>query len=193
MKLLNKDRKERKKDFICENSCQFAAGNVSGFTLIEIVLTIVLVGILAGVAATIIMQGARAYSTGQSLGEAHQQARFAMDRMAREIRLIRTRTVADITTWNNLMLEYFDINGTRVGFQLAGGNLQRRENGGAWQTLATGITPTPPAGNLFTYFNVAGGTPPVNEAALWAIQIDLVATQGTESLTLRTRVHPRNF
>jgi len=63
--------------------------------------------------------------------------------------MIRSRTAADITTWNNVAIEYFDINGTQIGFQLSGGNLQRRENGGVWQTLATGIST--PAADFFTY------------------------------------------
>ncbi|HWR73764.1 MAG TPA: prepilin-type N-terminal cleavage/methylation domain-containing protein [Nitrospirota bacterium] len=161
-----------------------------GFTLIEIVVTIVLVGIVTGIAAMIIMQGAQSYSIEQSRGEAHQQARFALERMAREIRLIRSRTASDISTWNNVALEYFDINGTQIGFQLSGGNIQRRENGGAWQTLATGIST--PGADFFTYFDTTGN-PPAVVTSLWTVQIDLIAAQGLETLTLRTTVHPRNF
>ena len=55
-------------------------------------MVIVLVGILGTIAATIIMQGIRAYSDEQSRSDAHYQARFAMERMAREIREIRSNT-----------------------------------------------------------------------------------------------------
>lgn len=164
-----------------------------GFTLIEVVLTIVLVGIVAGVAAVIIMQGTSAYSTGRSRLEAHEQARFALERMAREVRQIRSRAAApvdDILTMTPAGLEFIDLGGTQVGFRLSGSTLERREDGGPWQVLATGITA--PAGALFTYFDAAGAGG-ASQAALWSIGIELSATQGQESLTLRTVVHPRNF
>jgi prepilin-type N-terminal cleavage/methylation domain-containing protein len=160
-----------------------------GFTLIEIVMSIVLVGILAGVASMIIMQGARSYSAGQSRGEAHQQARFAMDRMAREIRLIRSRTIADIPVMNPTDLRFTDINGTDVRFQLDGSNnIQRSQNGGVtWNVLASGISAL-----TINYFQQDGVTVAI-ATNLWFIDITLTDTQGSESLTLRTRVHPRNF
>lgn len=169
------------------------AQDVRGFTLIEIVLTIVLVGIVAGVAAVIIMQGTSAYSTGRSRLEAHEQARFALERMSREVRQIRSRAAApvdDIITMTATNLEFIDVNGTQVGFRLNGGIMERRENAGAWQVLATGITA--PGGALFTYFDAAGAAG-ASQAALWNIGIELAAAQEQESLTLRTVVHPRNF
>ncbi len=171
---------------------QFAIRNPQsrGFTLIEIVLTIVLIGIVSSIAAVIIMQGAKSASSVKSRVEAHEQARFAVDRMSRELLLIRSRAAApvdDIITMNATTLEYNDITGTRIGFRLNGNTLERYD--GSWQTLATGIAAP---GGMFTYYNAAG-TSGATQPNLWSIQINLVATQGTENLTLRTRVHPRNF
>ena len=158
-----------------------------GFTLIEMIIVIVLVGILATMAAMIIMQGVRAYSVEQSRSDAHYQAKIAMERMAREIRLIRSSTVTDIPTMTGTTLRYNDINGLQMGFRLNGGNIERTEdNAVSWQTLATNITGT--GGNIFTYlYNNA--IPP----SLWLVQIQFIATQGTESIDIRTTVHPRNF
>ena len=127
-----------------------------GFTLIEIIIVIVLVGILATMAAMIIMQGIRAYSDEQSRSDAHYQARFAMERMAREIRLIRSSTAADIPAMTGTTLRYNDINGVQMGFRLNAGNIERTEdNGTTWQTLAINITG--PGGNIFTYLDTGGG------------------------------------
>jgi prepilin-type N-terminal cleavage/methylation domain-containing protein len=60
----------------------------NGFTLIEIVITIVLVTILAGLAAVIILQGVRAYSDEDSRSDIHYQTRLAVERIAREARQI---------------------------------------------------------------------------------------------------------
>jgi prepilin-type N-terminal cleavage/methylation domain-containing protein len=162
-----------------------------GFTFIEIIIVIVLVGILGTIAATIIMQGIRAYSDQQSRSDAHYQARFAMERMAREIREIRSNTAADIPAMTGTTLQYNDINGVQTGFRLNAGNIERTEdNGATWQTLAINITG--PGGNIFTYLDT-GGAVTVAPASLWLVQIQFTATQGTESIDMHTAVHPRNF
>ena len=161
----------------------------NGFTLIEVVITIVLVSILSGIAAMIILQGVRAYSDESSRSDVHYQARLAVERMAREIRLIRSSTVADIPTMNGTTLLYNDINGTQMGFRLTAGNLQRtQDNGATWETLATNI----PGGPVFTYLDNTGVVTGA-QTSLWLVQIEAAVTQGTESVTMRTTVHPRNF
>ena len=154
-------------------------------------MVIVLVGILATIAATIIMQGIRAYSDEQLRSDAHYQARFAMERMAREIRLIRSSTAADIPAMTGTTLRYNDINGVQMGFRLNAGNIERTEdNGATWQTLAVNITG--PGGTIFTYLDNTGAVTAA-PASLWLVQIQFTATQGTESIDMRTAVHPRNF
>lgn len=165
------------------------APNSIGFTLIEIVITIVIVGIISSIAAMIILQGMKAYTTEQDLSDIHYQARLSMARMAREIRLIRSQTVADIPTMNGTTLLYNDINGTQMGFRLNVGNIQRtQDNGTTWQTLATNIT----GGTVFTYLDNTGAVTAA-QTSLWIVQIQAAVTQGKESVTMRTTVHPRNF
>jgi prepilin-type N-terminal cleavage/methylation domain-containing protein len=162
-----------------------------GFTLVEIVITIVLIGILSGIAAMIILQGVRAYSDEQSRSDVHYQARLAVERMAREIRLIRWNTAlaqADITTMNPTVVRYTDIQGNQMGFRLNIGNLERsQDNGATWQTLATGVTAL-----NFNYVQQDGATPAA-AATLWFVEITMTDQQGSATLQMRTRVHPRNF
>jgi hypothetical protein len=86
-------------------------------------------------------------------------------------------------------LRFTDINGTDVRFQLDGSNnIQRSQNGGVtWNVLASGISAL-----TINYFQQDGVTVAI-ATNLWFIDITLTDTQGSESLTLRTRVHPRNF
>jgi len=165
--------------------------NSNGFTLIEIVITIVLVTILSGLAAVIILQGVKAYSTEQSRSDVHYQSRAAMERMAREIRLMRWNAAlaqADVTTMNPTIIRYTDIQGNQLGFRLNVAEVQRtQDNAATWQTLATGVTAL-----NFNYFQQDGVTP-ASAATLWFVEITMTDTQGSETLQMRTRVHPRNF
>ena len=160
--------------------------NNAGFTLIEIVITIVLVTILAGIAALIILQGVKAYSDEQSRSDVHYQARLAMERMAREIRHVRS--CADITGPVNPSntLSFTDITGTAVAFSVSGGNLSRGVD-----ILATGITSAQP----FRFFDRSGNATVscIAPNDIWFVDISLTAEQGAESLVLNSRVHPRNF
>jgi len=161
-----------------------------GFTLIEIVITIVLVSIIGGIAAMIILQGVRAYSDEQSRSDVHYQARYAMERMARESRLIRS--CAAITDPKNPSdtLSFTDINGNKVVFSVTGVNLSRGED-----LLASGITPAQP----FRFLDQDGKettacSVPTVPTDIWFIEITMTATaQSGETLDMRTRVHPRNF
>jgi prepilin-type N-terminal cleavage/methylation domain-containing protein len=155
----------------------------SGFTLLEIVITIVIVGTLASIAALIILQGARMYAAEDNRGSVHYQARLAVERMERETRLIRS--CADIAGPANpsATLSFTDINGNAVIFNVAGGNLSRGAN-----ILANGITSATPFRFLDNNGNQTTACP-----GIWLIEINLTDQQGSESLQMRTRVHPRNF
>jgi prepilin-type N-terminal cleavage/methylation domain-containing protein len=162
---------------------------MEGFTLVEIVITIVIVGIIAGVAAEIIMQGVRAYSSGQFRSNVRYQADLAAERMAREIRLIRSRTATDIPLWNATDLSFMDINNNQVRFQLNNGVIRRSQDGGAtWQALATGVSAL-----TLSYYRNDGVTAATSAPEIWYIAIDVIDQQDAETLEVRTRVHPMNF
>jgi prepilin-type N-terminal cleavage/methylation domain-containing protein len=185
-------------DAACTSSTPIAAHhtpNSKGFTLIEAVITIVIVGILSSIAAVIIIEGVKASAKEENLSGVHYQARIAMERMEREIRLIRSQTAGDIPTMAATDLIFCDVTGKAVEFQLAGSVLNRRESAtcsplawGGWNTLSSGgVNPL-----TFTYLDLtgAGGATAAN---LWFVDINLTDTQGSDSLPMRSRVHPMNF
>src|SRR6266508_4282581 len=63
----------------------------NGFTLIEIIITIVVTSIIAGLSAVIILQGVRSYSDEDTRSDLHYQTRLAVERMAREIRMVNSQ------------------------------------------------------------------------------------------------------
>jgi prepilin-type N-terminal cleavage/methylation domain-containing protein len=162
--------------------------NSKGFTLVEIVITIVLIGILSGIAAMIILQGVRAYSDEQTRSDVHYQARLAVERMAREIRM--TRSTTDITTFTASDLRFTKVDGSISGFNWSNPTLNRW-NGAGNDVLASGVTAF-----SFSYYRNDGVTLaalPADLSLLWFIDISMTDTQGSETLQMRTRVHPRNF
>jgi prepilin-type N-terminal cleavage/methylation domain-containing protein len=159
--------------------------NSKGFTLIEIVITIVLVTILSGLAAVIMLQGVKAYSTEQSRSNVHYQTRAAMERITREARVIRSCDDLATSLTSTSTLSFIDINGNPVSFNVnaVSGILSRITD-----TLATGITSTRPFSFLASDLTATDACPGV-----WYVEINLADTQGPASLQMRTRVHPRNF
>jgi MSHA biogenesis protein MshO len=188
----NQDRMQKMDCEISPPHFALRIPNSNGFTLIEIVITIVIVSILSGLAAMIILQGVRAYSDERSRSDVHYQSRAAMERMAREIRMIRwddTAGQADVTTMTATMLRYTDIQGIRMGFRLSGTEIQRTEdNAATWQTLASGVQSL-----NFAYFQQDGIATAADATTLWFVAITMTDKQGAETLPMRTRVHPRNF
>lgn len=155
----------------------------AGFTLIEIVITIVIVSILAALAGVIILQGVRAYTAEPPRGNVHYQTRLAVERIARETRTIQSCATFSIVSNPTGTLSFSDINGNPVVFSVLGGNLLRGAS-----LLATGITSPTPFSFLASDLTATTACP-----GIWYIDITISDTQGASSLQMRTRVHPMNF
>ncbi len=167
--------------------------NSRGFTLIEIIISIVLVGIIAGVAALIIMKGVRAYSDETSRSNVHYQARLAMERMAREVKIARNCGAIIPMAHPAATLAFTDINNIGVAYSLVGTNLMRN----AADILAQNVTAL-----QFQFLDINGNptaspgpTCGVLLANTWLIEITMTVTdpQTAEFVNMRTRVQPRNF
>lgn len=68
----------------------------SGFTLVEMVMTIVLLGIIAGVLVPVISQTTNAYVDTSARAELTARGRIALERLAKEIRRIVPNTVQEL-------------------------------------------------------------------------------------------------
>jgi prepilin-type N-terminal cleavage/methylation domain-containing protein len=177
-----KDRRTRDLHFICGNG---GIANSGGFTLVEIVITIVLLTILSAIAAVIILQGVRGYVSEDARSDVHYQARLAVERMAREIRSIPSCTALSVPANPSSSIAFSDIiSNATVTFNVSGGSLFRNSD-----LLARGITSAQP----FSFFAADGTTLTNTCPGIWFVQIAVTDTQGSESLQIRTRVHPRNF
>jgi prepilin-type N-terminal cleavage/methylation domain-containing protein len=157
-----------------------------GLTLIEMVMTIVIVGILAGGGMFYIRQVIDLWSFVTFRNEVVYQGRTALARMSRDIRQISNNT--SVFYANSTRFRFAGINNASVDYYLSNTDLMRNND-----ALASGVR------NLtLTYYNLTNqpiANPLVNPQAtnIRRISIRLNIFSGDQNKTLTTQVWPRNF
>lgn len=163
-----------------------------GFTLIELILVIILLAIISAGFAAGLVPTMRASMMVDTRKEAIQSARMAVDRMMREIRVIRTiaTNVPDIQTWTSTDLKFNDMYGKSIEFVRNGAGapytLLRYENSVS-NTLSGDVQSL-----SFTYLKKDGSAASA-VGEIWRIQISLQVKVGNETVDLRSEVNPGNF
>lgn len=172
-----------------------------GFTLIEVIMVIILLGIIGSIAATIIYQGARSYGEEEVRKDLTTQGRIAIERMAREIRLVNciasgnncTPDNTTITFWTAAGFRFVNINYEGRGFQTSGTDLVLCS---VSDCTASDILASNVSSLSFTYYDNAGGmlTPGVSPVgSIWTIVAALTLARDNQSVNFRIQIHPRSF
>lgn len=99
--------------------------NSRGFSLLEMIMTIVLLGIVLSLGAGFLGESIRAYFAGRDLMEIDWQGRAAIERMTRELRMVRSNNASDLNIATANQIRFNDKNGNAVCFYLAGTNVMR--------------------------------------------------------------------
>jgi len=94
-----------------------------GFTLVEAVVTMVLIGIMAVVFGLYIREGFSAWEWLSGQKTLASSCRLTVFRMNRELR--RIRSLADLTTYTSTEVQFTDIDGANVDFTQSGTDLLR--------------------------------------------------------------------
>ncbi|MDP3979821.1 MAG: prepilin-type N-terminal cleavage/methylation domain-containing protein [Chlamydiota bacterium] len=157
-----------------------------GFTFIELIVVIIIIGLLATVAVMPINIGARAYSTARKLMQAHELGRCALWPMERDLRLMRKSAlqVADVSN-----ISYRDVYQENITFLLSGTQILR--NGRILSEFISQLS--------FSYYdidnNVLGPLPlsAANRAMVYCININLTVNFGGETYVFKQKVFPRNL
>jgi MSHA biogenesis protein MshO len=97
----------------------------SGFTLIEVIMTIVILGIVAALGVSMMGGSIEAYVAGRDHLDADWRARVALERMTRELRAVRTASAADLDSASAGQIRFNDKSGNAVCFYLVGTTLMR--------------------------------------------------------------------
>ena len=176
-----------------------------GITLIELVLGMVLMGIVALVVANALSTGITGFFVTDNRKEALDQARVAMDRMAKEMRNVKSRLDIDSVSISSTQFCFKAINNLSdndatnddiiISYRYSGNTIIRQDGladlaacpGSGGNTLANNITSfkfTNPDGSDLT---LAGVT--TNKRVV----LTLTSAVSGESVTLQTEVYPRNL
>lgn len=181
-------------------SCIMHRGN-NGVTLIELVITMVLISIVAYIVANAMSTGTKAFFTTDYRKEALDQGRIALDRMAKEIRNLKSSSSTDIgtasatefcfkTIEDKIMSYRYDSGSkTIIRTDLSGTDVSAVCPASGGNTIANNIT-------SFEFKNAdATGTPLdiTGIATNRRIVIALTSTKSDQGVSLQTEVWPRNL
>jgi prepilin-type N-terminal cleavage/methylation domain-containing protein len=124
---------------------------LKGFTLLEMVLVIAVLSIISVMASKPLTQGYQTYLSSTNAIKSDWQARYALERMVRELR--STSTAGGITTATSSSITFTDINLHSITYALSGTSLVRTDSQGlnSAQILADGIKTL-----TFIYYDSAG-------------------------------------
>ncbi|OGQ05224.1 MAG: hypothetical protein A2W61_01840 [Deltaproteobacteria bacterium RIFCSPLOWO2_01_44_7] len=155
-----------------------------GFTLVEIVLTIALVSILFASAGLILRQGLDSYAHISERSANLQAARYAMERMSRELELVGDESSTNIQSIQSNSVSFVDSDSITTDFNFTNQALYRGTD-----LLLSNVTSA-----TFTGFKDNGNTTSSGQQTRRVrIEFSTLPPGQTAPLTLRTDVFIRNY
>jgi MSHA biogenesis protein MshO len=165
---------------------------VEGFTLAELIMVIVILGILGAFVGPVVYNAIRSYDSVQKSADTNAKVRYAMERIAREMRDVRRQVtdsaLLDISSMTASSMAFFKTDGTQVVLNGAGSVVNL-----AYSTL-TGmlIDQVQPGSFSLAYYEQGGSTLAGTAASIAFIQVSMTLTEGAVTLPARLRVDLRN-
>lgn len=154
------------------------SGSTRGFTLIELVMVIVIVGVLGSVAAGAIVESTRVVVNQRTSLEGSHQVQFLLDRLRDDLRAIRASDPYGSVEADRL--EFATTDDETVVYEAAGSTLTR--NG---RELATGLV------DFVFGYRATDGSPTLDPAAVHLIEIDFVVVRGGQEFPGSAVAYPR--
>lgn len=154
-----------------------------GFTLVELLLTIALLGILAIGIGPPVASSVQQYALVRARRQMVAQSQTAMERMIREIRLVQNAShITSVSSSSSFTFQYPP--GTSITYDLSGTNLRRNSN-----ILAENVSAL-----SMTYFDEGGGVTSVAaNVRRVRIQMTVDPPGSTGTLTLRSSTFIRSL
>lgn len=146
---------------------------VRGFTLIELIATIVLFGIISVVVGQTLFEGYKTVLVARDITDVDWQGNMAVTRFGVDIH--RVRSVSEVSRMNSSWFTFVDVDGNTVDYRFQGGNWERNS-----QVLASGIQ-----GITLTYLDKDGAAT-TNADDLRYISVALTAVKNNSSVNYST-------
>ncbi len=164
----------------------------AGFTLIEVVMTLIVMGVLATIGASVMSRGFLSYFVGREIAQDDAQGRLALERMARELRNVRS--TADLTIGVQDQISFTDVDGNPIAYRRnASSQLERSQNGvaGTYLPLADNVSAL-----TISYLHTDGfiAEPYTGSATLvYYITVELTVKTSNVNATYRSTFKPAVF
>jgi prepilin-type N-terminal cleavage/methylation domain-containing protein len=152
-----------------------------GFTLVELILTMGMLGVMVGMMAPWMINAVKSYDLISTRRLMLGEVRAGFDRMIREIRLIPGQSQIIATSASSFQFQY--PTGTSITYSLTGTNLMRNSD-----ILMNNVTAL-----AFTYYDQSGNTTTTpSSVRSVTLQVTATTTSSSTPYTVRTRVFVRN-
>lgn len=166
------------------------------FSLIECVVTIVILSIIMTVVSRLFLSAALGYTSAATRSELHSELSCALERIVSELRLASAKAgvspaCADLISVTSESIEWRGADGSTREVTLDGSDLEYAVNGGTWYVLASNVTTFDIV--TFNESNTALSTSLSGSGvnAVRRVQLTLIGTRQGVTETFRTRVFPR--
>ncbi|MFA5839421.1 MAG: type II secretion system protein [Candidatus Margulisiibacteriota bacterium] len=156
----------------------------SGFTLVELVISILIAGIISLAFSAIIQGGMRNWFFIRDQKNYLAESRSVLKRMVTEIRRVKSASSADILVFTSNHLQFNDVDSTSIDYQQSGTILLRNS-----QTLLQNLSPT--GGVSFEYLNSSGAVTSSAES-IRTIKITLQVQDPDNLVKLQSAASIRN-
>jgi prepilin-type N-terminal cleavage/methylation domain-containing protein len=159
-----------------------------GFSLVELIVVIVVLGIVAGMGAMVVRDGMLGYLRGREITSADWQGRLALERITRELR--DAAAIAAGSCDNSTFpftFAYSNINAVPISYTLntVQSITSLLRNG---QPLADNVT-----GLHFYCLQSDGQTYTTTPSAVYYVTVSMIVSTTNTSATYRSTVKPRSF
>ncbi len=158
--------------------------NLSGFTLFELIISIIIIGLLASFTAPLILRTAQSEQIAYDQQNLLSAGRTALELIAQDIRNTRINRSTSLS-FNGSTLSTIDHAGNTNIIALTSGNITRTENGTL--SILAGNT----SALSFTGYTINGTTTSI-AANTYFIRIDFTLTENGTSQAFTTTVQLRN-
>jgi len=158
-----------------------------GFSLIELIVVIAVLGIVASMGAMVVRDGILGYLRGREITSADWQGRLALERITRELRTIAAPNYSNIaaTACGSSTFSFSDVTFSPISYTLPAGSTTLLRNG---YSLVENI-----GGLRFYCLQSDGQTYSTAASAAYYVTVSMVVTTANTSATYRSTVKPRNF